>query len=158
MIGKSDFLELAYHVARGDQVIVRGSDVTTVTSILNLLKVTKRSWPIIVSINFVLTVSHQELVPEVCCRIVGFSVCYQESFHCNFLGLSVGVELPAHVVASEHHILLDILPPLSQLSPQFSPPDQDPLGQYKLMVYSALPRVPEQKCECVCVCVWTICG
>ena len=39
IIGKSDFLELAYHVVRGDQVIVRGSDVTTVTSILYILKV-----------------------------------------------------------------------------------------------------------------------
>lgn len=126
VIGKSDFLELAYHVVRGDQVIVRGSDITTVTSILNLLK---------------------ELVPDVCCRIVGFSVTYQESFHCNFLGLSVGVELPAHVVASEHHILLDILPPLTKpsTSPQPSASDSDLLGQYKLMVYSALPRVPEQK-------------
>ena len=74
---------------------------------------------------------------------------YQESFHCNFLGLSVGVELPAHVVTSEHHILLDILPPLTRLSvsPLSSSADDDPLGQYKLMVYSALPRVPEQKCE-----------
>ena len=33
-----DFLELAHHILRGDQVIVRGSDVTTVTSILDVLK------------------------------------------------------------------------------------------------------------------------
>ena len=33
-----DFLELAHHILRGDQVIIRGSDVTTVTSILDVLK------------------------------------------------------------------------------------------------------------------------
>ena len=85
-------------------------------------------------------------MPDVCCRIVAFSSVYQESFSCNFLGLSVGVELPAHVVASEHHILLDILPPLSR---PVSPGTEDPLGTYKLMVYSALPRVAEPKCECM---------
>ncbi len=90
---------------------------------------------------------YQDLVPDVCCRIVAFSSVYQESFSCNFLGLSVGVELPAHVVASEHHILLDILPPLSR---PVSPGTEDPLGTYKLMVYSALPRVAEPKCECMC--------
>ena len=36
-----DFLELAHHILRGDQVIVRGSDVTTVTSILDVLKARK---------------------------------------------------------------------------------------------------------------------
>ena len=109
----------------------------------------------------------QDLVPECCCRIVGYSHTYKESFTCNFLGLTVGVELPPHVVASEHHILLDILPPLTRhysrsienLSHQVgsvsggvammgsgSPVGMDLLSNYKLMVYSALPRVPEQKC------------
>ena len=75
---------------------------------------------------------------------------------CNFLGLSVGVELPPHVVASELHVLLDILPPLgrhySRLSGELpqSPGEgtaelADPLKYYKLMVYSAAQRLTEQK-------------
>lgn len=32
-------MELANHTLKGDQVIVRGSDVTTVTSIIDVLKV-----------------------------------------------------------------------------------------------------------------------
>lgn len=54
----------------------------------------------------------QVLLPENCCQIIGFSSKYQESFRCNFLGLSVGVNLPEHIVNSEFHVLLDILPPL----------------------------------------------
>ena len=32
-------MELAYHIMRGDQLIVRGSDVSTIMSVLNILKV-----------------------------------------------------------------------------------------------------------------------
>lgn len=126
-------MELAYHIMKGDQLIVRGSDITTVTSIIDVLK---------------------DLVPECCCRIISFSSSYKEPFVCNFLGLSVGVELPPHVVASELHVLLDILPPLgrhySRLSGDGSPqrqtsPEPDPLKHYKLMVYSAAQRLTEQK-------------
>lgn len=102
----------------------------------------------------------QDLVPESCCRIVSFSSSYKEPFVCNFLGLSVGVELPPHVVASELHVLLDILPPLgryySKLSEDLQGPPgpgqdagvgaTDPLRYYKLMVYSAAQRLTEQKC------------
>ncbi len=97
----------------------------------------------------------QDLVPESCCRIISFSSSYKEPFVCNFLGLSVGVELPPHVVASELHVLLDILPPLgrhySKLSEEVSQEQQqhvaDPLKHYKLMVYSAAQRITEQKRE-----------
>lgn len=135
VLDKHDFVELAYHILKGDQLIVRGSDISTVTSIIAVLK---------------------DLVPESCCRIVGFSSAYKEPFVCNFLGLSVGVELPPHVVASELHVLLDILPPLGRhysrvneevslpLSRQASP-EPDPLRYYKLMVYSAAARLTEQK-------------
>ncbi len=54
----------------------------------------------------------KDLVPESCCRIVGFSQSYKEMFVCNFLGLAVGANLPKHVVSSDQHVLLDILPPL----------------------------------------------
>ena len=42
MLDYSDFLELANHILRGDQVVVRGNDVTTVTSIIHVLKVRNR--------------------------------------------------------------------------------------------------------------------
>ena len=45
MLDYSDFLELANHILRGDQVIVRGNDVTTVTSIIHVLKVRNRFFP-----------------------------------------------------------------------------------------------------------------
>lgn len=110
----------------------------------------------------------QDLVPESCCRIVGFSDEYKEPFLCNFLGLSVGVELPAHVVASDQHVLLDILPPLKRDHTHYSQEElrtrqllmvggdgkgagqgtgKDPLQNYKLMVYTAQPRSLEQKSE-----------
>lgn len=99
----------------------------------------------------------QDLVPASCCRIVGFSQSYKESFVCNFLGLMVGVELPPHIVGSELHVLLDILPPLKRHysrsaedsgereQQQPGVPEEDPLQSYKLMVYSAAPRVSEQR-------------
>ena len=39
VLGQKDFLELANHILKGDQLIVRGCDVTTVTSIISVLKV-----------------------------------------------------------------------------------------------------------------------
>lgn len=45
VLGQKDFLELANHVLKGDQVIVRGCDVTTVTSIISILKVCSSPTP-----------------------------------------------------------------------------------------------------------------
>lgn len=39
VLDKQDFVELAYHIMKGDQLIVRGSDISTVTSIIDVLKV-----------------------------------------------------------------------------------------------------------------------
>ena len=109
---------------RGDQLIVRGSDVSTVTSVLNVLKVcyvrlmlpcmyvSSQLLCIVVAHHVTELSLSQELLPANCCNIVGFSSSYQESYRCNFLGLSVGVNLPEHIVNSEFHVLLDILPPL----------------------------------------------
>ncbi len=54
----------------------------------------------------------QDLLPETICRITGFSQEYKDSYMTEFLGLSVGVNLSKHIVDSELHVLLDILPPL----------------------------------------------
>ena len=96
----------------------------------------------------------QDLVPDSCCRIVGFSQSYKESFTCNFLGLSVGVELPHHIVASDLHVHLDILPPLNSTSrgsprePHYEDGEHsDPLQSYKLQVNSTRQRTAETKCE-----------
>lgn len=123
ILGRDDFPKLAYHIMRGDQLIVRGSDPSTVMSVMNILK---------------------ELLPESICHIVGFCCEYQESYVSEFLGLSVGVNLPKHIVDSDLHVLLDILPPLKRYysrsvddhsSPLFE--ETDSLEQYVLMVYSA---------------------
>jgi len=71
------------------------------------------------------------------------------------------VELPPHIVASELHVLLDILPPLRRHYSREDPRQRerspsaavDALWNYKLMVYSAQQRTVEQKCVCVQVCV-----
>ena len=99
---------------------------------------------------------------------MGFSPTYEESYVCNFLGLAVGVELPPHIVASELHVLLDILPPLRRHYSRVEGEREmekerererevcavvDPLWSYKLMVYSAQQRTVEQRCRCMCVCV-----
>ena len=39
VLPKKDFVDLANHIICGDQVIIRGSDVATVTSLLMVLKV-----------------------------------------------------------------------------------------------------------------------
>ena len=99
---------------------------------------------------------------------MGFSPTYEESYVCNFLGLAVGVELPAHIVASELHVLLDILPPLRRHYSRVDPGEREevegeketepvavmnPLWSYKLMVYSAQQRTVEQRCRAWCMCV-----
>ena len=76
----------------------------------------------------------------------------------------MGVELPGHVIASDQHVLLDILPPLKRHFSSYSKEElrtrqllmmdaevkgRDPLQNYKLMVYTAQPRAPEQKSESV---------
>ena len=89
------------------------------------------------------------------------------------------MQLPGHVIASDQHVLLDILPPLkrgeggvgggggAKLSREEIRSRQqqqswviveghgegegetatDPLKNYKLMVYTAQPRAPEQRSE-----------
>lgn len=126
-LGTADFLELAYHTAKGDQVIVRGNDVTLVTSVINILK---------------------ELVPESCCRIVPFSQSYKESFVCNFLGLASSAAVPHHVVESEYHVLVDLK--LGVNRGVTAVPGQlegeEALHQYKLTVSSGGSKNVEQKC------------
>ena len=106
----------------------------------------------------------QDLVPESCCKIVGFSEEYKEPFVCNFLGLSVGAELPPHVIASDQHVLLDILPPLKRHPTSYSKEElrmkqllavegeekeSDPLQNYKFKIFTAQPRALEQRSKLI---------
>ncbi|KAL5478159.1 hypothetical protein EMCRGX_G025050 [Ephydatia muelleri] len=127
--GQPSFQTL-HQLYQGDQVIVRGNDVTMVTSLINIIK---------------------ELVPDSCCRIVSFSQTYKESFVCNFLGLAVGGTLPHHVVESEYHVLLDILSLVKIGGSKAAIAEQqgtseEALHRYKLVVYSGGARNVEQKC------------
>ena len=53
ILDKQDFIELAYHILKGDQLIVRGNDVSTVTSIISVLKVPSSSYKISISMCIV---------------------------------------------------------------------------------------------------------
>lgn len=83
------FEQIAYHVVIGDQLIVRSQFSRTISSCLNLLK---------------------ELIPPGCYRCKRYSVQYQDSWKCNFLGLAENTEIPAHVFSSDLYVLLDIKP------------------------------------------------
>jgi len=81
-----NFESLVYHVTVGNQVVVRGDVSTLVKSILDLLK---------------------ELVPPTCVTMMPFESTYQESYKCNFLGLSAAAEIPTHVDRNTY-VLLDM--------------------------------------------------
>jgi folliculin len=88
IVGSSNFLTLAHHVVLGNQVIVSGGQRPLVLSILNALK---------------------SLLPKGCCRVIPYSSTYQESWRCNFLGVSPDVSLVQLMNSSEVFVLLEIL-------------------------------------------------
>ena len=87
ILPKDKFIQIAYHVVVGDQLIVRGKDSSTVSSVLSALKA---------------------LIPSGCCRIEQYSKSYQDSWKCNFLGLPESCEIPANILSSDLYILIDI--------------------------------------------------
>jgi len=103
LTGHSVFTRLAYHTIRGDLVIVRGCEKTTVASVLSLLAT---------------------LIPERCCRTVVYSTGYDESYRytCNLLGLAVGIEVPDLVFNAKDCVIMDIYPPLEDSFSTPSPP------------------------------------
>ncbi|XP_005091001.1 folliculin [Aplysia californica] len=88
VVGSSKFLELAHHVVVGNQVIVSGRQRPLVKSFLTALK---------------------SLLPKGCCRVTPYSKEYEESWKCNFLGLSPDVSLSQHVTSSEMFYLVEII-------------------------------------------------
>ncbi|XP_052068682.1 folliculin-like [Mytilus californianus] len=85
VLGESNFHLLTHHVVIGNQVIIRGSYQKTIKLILHALMM---------------------LVPRGCCRSIFHSNEYQESFRCNFLGLTADSSLPSHILSSEMFVLL----------------------------------------------------
>ncbi|XP_022095568.1 folliculin-like [Acanthaster planci] len=90
LLGSLNFHDLAHHALIGNQIIVRCNFKSTLHSFFEVLKT---------------------LLPVGCCHIITYSDHYEESFKCNFLGMSPSTSLPGHVKASEFFILLDIISP-----------------------------------------------
>ena len=101
------FARLAYHTIKGDLVIVRGCEKTTVASVLSHLAT---------------------LIPDRCCRTVVYSTGYDESYRytCNLLGLAVGIEVPDPVFNAKDCVILDIYPPLEDSYSTPTPPSSTP--------------------------------
>lgn len=102
LLGLETFLQLTCHVLKGDLVIIRGCEKSTVVSILTILS---------------------DILPSKCCRAVPYSSLYLKSyrFTCNLLGLNVGVDVPDEVANSPDCVILDIFPPLEDSSSPIPP-------------------------------------
>ncbi|XP_035695172.1 folliculin-like isoform X1 [Branchiostoma floridae] len=90
IIGSQGFHSIAHHILIGNQIIIRGEKRPTMESIINVLK---------------------SLLPMGCCRIVPYSATYEDSWKCNFLGLPLVAQIPAHVMSSEYYVIIDVLSP-----------------------------------------------
>lgn len=89
VIGSLNFHDLAYHIVTGNQVIVRSQYKSTLKSVFDVLKT---------------------LLPANIGTTIVFSNKYEESFKCNFLGLSLDTNIPDFVSSSELYMALDIIP------------------------------------------------
>ncbi|EDV28164.1 uncharacterized protein TRIADDRAFT_53485 [Trichoplax adhaerens] len=88
-MNREDFLTLCQHVILGNQIIIRSSVDSLVSSAIDIL---------------------QSLLPSDCCKVIYKNTEYQDSWKCNFLGLNLCTEIPQHVLASDLYALLDIIP------------------------------------------------
>ncbi|RUS79816.1 hypothetical protein EGW08_012415 [Elysia chlorotica] len=88
VLGRANFQALSHHVVIGNQIIVSGHERSLVKSVINVLKT---------------------LLPKGCCRVIPWSLKYEESWRCNFLGLSPDASLPQHVNSSEMFVLVEIV-------------------------------------------------
>ncbi|KAK3089739.1 hypothetical protein FSP39_006103 [Pinctada imbricata] len=114
ILGQEKFHILAHHVVIGNQIIVRGAPKSLVKSFLSALK---------------------PLLPKGCCRMIGYSNMYEESWRCNFLGLTPDVTIPKHIMSNEAFVLLDITPLSEEEAPDF-PADIDSLNRYSFNMAS----------------------
>lgn len=101
VLGEESFHLLTHHVVLGNQVIVKGSHVPSIKLILHALMM---------------------LVPKGCCRSILYSEEYQESWKCNFLGLSCDTPLPNHILSSAETFVLLVE---MNLKDENDPPEKD---------------------------------
>ncbi|XP_004206530.1 folliculin isoform X1 [Hydra vulgaris] len=87
VIGKDNFHLLAFHVVRGDQVVVQSDFKRTAVSLIKVLK---------------------DLIPAGCFRCQVYEEEYQDSWRCNFLGLKECCEIPQHLLSSNQIVVVAI--------------------------------------------------
>ncbi|XP_066221187.1 folliculin isoform X2 [Saccopteryx leptura] len=81
----------------------------------------------------------QTMLPVGCVRIIPYSSQYEEAYRCNFLGLSPHVQIPAHVLASEFAVVVEVHTAThTSLHPAGREEDQ-PLSKYEFVVTSGSP-------------------
>nr|XP_033818776.1 folliculin [Geotrypetes seraphini] len=118
VLGASAFRMLAWHVLIGNQVIWRGHDRELIQSALDVL---------------------QTMLPVGCVRTIPCSDQYEETYRCNFLGLSPQVQIPLHVQSSEFAVIVDVRTATrSNLYPVLFM-DDEPLSKYEFVVASGCP-------------------
>ncbi|XP_069779269.1 folliculin [Narcine bancroftii] len=110
VLSPASFHILAWHVLMGNQVIWRGSSRKLIESALNILAT---------------------MLPVGCVRKVLYSDRYEEAYSCNFLGLSADVQIPAHIMASEFCVVVDVR---SLTSPRSARTSASGLGDYEYIV------------------------
>ncbi|XP_071035622.1 folliculin [Parasteatoda tepidariorum] len=87
VLGKEKFHCLAYHTIVGNQIIIKSKYLHLMKSLITCLK---------------------DLLPKGCVHPIYYSVTYEDSWKCNFLGIFPDVKIPDHVDQSELHIQIDI--------------------------------------------------
>ncbi|MEJ1273013.1 folliculin [Cricetulus griseus] len=118
VLGASSFRMLAWHVLMGNQVIWKSRDVNLVHSAFEVLRT---------------------MLPVGCVRIIPYSSQYEEAYRCNFLGLSPPVPIPAHVLASEFAVVVEVhTATRSNLHPAGCEDDLS-LSKYEFVVTSGSP-------------------
>ncbi|XP_078521347.1 folliculin [Lissotriton helveticus] len=118
VLGSSAFRILAWHVLMGNQVIWKGQDRDLIQSAFQVL---------------------QAMLPVGCVRTIPYSEQYEETYRCNFLGLSPHVQIPPHILSSEFAVIVDVRgATCSNLYPVLFV-DDEPLSKYEFVVNSGSP-------------------
>ncbi|EHB01061.1 Folliculin [Heterocephalus glaber] len=87
VLGAPSFRMLAWPVLMGNQVNWKSRDVDLVLSAFEVLRT---------------------ILPVVCIHIIPYSSQYEEAYRCNFLGLSLHRQIPAHVLSSEFPVIVEV--------------------------------------------------
>ncbi|XP_045680120.1 folliculin isoform X4 [Phyllostomus hastatus] len=118
VLGAQSFRMLAWHVLMGNQVIWKSRDPDLVLSAFEVL---------------------QTMLPVGCVRAVPYSSQYEEAYRCNFLGLGLHVQVPAHVLASEFAVVVEVHAAARSSLHTASCEDDQPLSKYEFSVTSGSP-------------------